>query len=489
MTNLRKTTMHKSITESLADFTIETRFEDLPTAVVHEAKRILLDAIGCAIGGIGLEKSRIGIEFAKLQGGNDRGATIFGSSVRASIFGAAFANGEAINALDFDAILPPGHVSPYVLPGLLAVSEVDHASGRDVILATAISHEMSNRFGKAMDNIRDIIDGKHRMPEVLGYTSTVFGGTAAIARLRRADAKVTAQALAIAAAISPVNSHRSWMEHTPVSTIKYTMAGPITQASLTAAHMAILGHRGDPGVLDDGEFGYRRFIGSVRWQPDRMLKDLGREWYFQRENSFKVYPHCRALHGLLDLLVGILDDNAIATSDIQAIRTWGEGHAERACWTNRDIIDPVDGQFSAAHGLAVGAQRLPNSKIWQAEEIVKAPHVLDLMSRISCEVHPDWARLVATDPAARPSRVEVDAGGKTYSAELIYPKGTPGAAGGVGMSDVELADKFRLNTVDVLPHDIVEAAIEGFLSLEESDDVSKLLKSLGAATASTANAA
>ncbi|MGR9235105.1 2-methylcitrate dehydratase PrpD [Rhizobium leguminosarum] len=481
--------MQKSIAEQLAVFAAETRFEDLPDAVVHESKRILLDAIGCAIGGINLDKSRIGTEFAEIQSGSDRSATIFGSPVRASIFGAAFANGEAINALDFDAILPPGHVSPYVLPGLLAVAETDRACGRDVILATAISHEMSNRFGKAMDNIRDIVDGKHRMPEVLGYTSTVFGGTAAITRLRGADAVVTAEALAIAAAISPVNSHRSWIEHTPVSTIKYTMAGPVTQASLTAAHMAILGHRGDPGVFDDGEFGYRRFIGSARWQPERMLKDLGRDWYFPRENSFKVYPHCRALHGLLDLLVGILDENGIETSDIQAIRTWGEGHVDRAVWTTRDIRDPVDGQFSAAHGLAVGAQRLAKTNIWQSSEIVKAPHVLDLMSRITNEVHPDWARLVATDPAARPSRVEVDAGGKTYSADLLYPRGTPGAAGGVGMSDSELSDKFRLNTQDVLAPNVVETALKDFLSLETLDDVSALLRSLGTATGKEANAA
>ncbi len=477
--------MSNSIAQQLAQISTSLRFEDLPKDVVHESKRILLDSIGCAIGGIALAKSRIAVDFARIHGAGDQSCTIYGSPIRSSSFGAAFANGEAINALDFDAILPPGHVSPYVLPGMLAEAETKGVTGRELIMATAIAHEMTNRFGKAMDNIRDIYDGKHRMPDVLGYASSVFGATAAISRLWGESAEVTSHALSIAAAITPVNSHRSWLEHTPVSTIKYTMAGPITQAALTAAHMANLGHRGDAAVFDDAEYGYRRFIGSVRWQPERMLKDIGQHWYFPKENAFKVYPHCRALHGLLDLLVGLLDENAIATSEIQAIRTWGEGHVERACWTTRDISDVVDGQFSAAHGLAVGAQRLPKSKVWQSADVVLAPHVLDLMAKITNQVHPDWARLVATDPAARPSRVEVDAHGKTFVAELLYPKGTPGAAGGSGMSDDELADKFRLNAEGVLARDGVERIIEGFYELNKLDNVSALLKSLCAKSVRT----
>lgn len=471
--------MSLSISQHLAQFTTGTRFDELPSRVIHESKRILLDTIGCAIGGIDLHKSSIAVRFAEAQSIGDRSATIFGSTVRGSIFGASFANGEAMNALDFDAVLPPGHVSPYVLPGLLAVAEVDRCSGRDVLLATAISHEMTNRFGKAMDYIRDIVDGKHRMPDVLGYTSSVFGATAAVMLLRGASAETTNHALSIAAAISPVNSHRSWLDHAPVSTIKYTMAGPITQAALTAAYMAILGHRGDPAVFDDADHGYRKFIGSSRWQPERLLKALGSEWNFDRENSFKVYPHCRALHGLLDLLVGILDENEIETGAIEAIRAWGEGHTEFACWTTSDISDPVDGQFSATHGLAVGAQRLPKTKVWHDPAVVQAPAVMELMSRITYGTHPDWARLVATDPAARPSRVEVDAHGKTFVAELIYPKGTPGAAGGSEMSDDELAEKFRLNAEGVLSRDVTERAIQSFFEMDKIDDISTFLKSLG----------
>ena len=167
-----------TVADSLAGFVAATRFDDLPADVVHESKRILVDSLGCAVAGIDDKKGRIAVEFAGMLGGVDETATIFGSARRSSVFGAAFANGELINALDFDAVLPPGHVSPYVLPGALAVAEAGGVAGAQLLLAVALSHELSNRVGKGMDYIRDTIDGRI-MPAILGYTSTVFGATAA----------------------------------------------------------------------------------------------------------------------------------------------------------------------------------------------------------------------------------------------------------------------------------------------------------------------
>src|SRR4051794_12724454 len=109
---LTEEAMTNPTAHALADFLASVGFDALPPEVVHESKRILLDSVGCAIGGVDDLKGRVGIEYAQLLSGNDRTATIFGSPHRASIIGAGFANGELINALDFDAVLPPGHVSP-----------------------------------------------------------------------------------------------------------------------------------------------------------------------------------------------------------------------------------------------------------------------------------------------------------------------------------------------------------------------------------------
>src|SRR5947208_1645410 len=197
-------------------------------------------------------------------------------------------------------------------------------------------------------------------------------------RLWSAGAEATANALGVAASITPVNSHRSWLEHVPVSTIKYTMAGPVVHAALTAAHMSRLGHTGDTQAFDDVEYGYPRYIGTTRWEPDSILDGLGEHWYFPRENSFKHYPHCRALHGLLDLLNQTLDEHSIKAAEIDAIRAWGEGHVERVSWLTTNIRGAVDAQFSIAHGLAVGAQQIAPSKAWQSPSVLFDDGVLDL---------------------------------------------------------------------------------------------------------------
>src|SRR3989304_5086215 len=113
----------KTIIQQLADFISEIRYEDLPDEVVHESKRILLDSIGCAFAGKTVDKGRIAIELSRQREGLDE-ATIISTGDRVSLFGASFANGELINALDYDVChLPPGHVSPYVISAPLALAE------------------------------------------------------------------------------------------------------------------------------------------------------------------------------------------------------------------------------------------------------------------------------------------------------------------------------------------------------------------------------
>src|SRR3954447_842424 len=164
--------MSTTLVEALAEFATDVRLDDIPEDVIEDCKRVLLDSVGCGIAGLGVQKGRAGVDVGRVIGGPGGEATIFGTPHRTSVFGAAFANGESINALDYDSVLPPGHVAPYVLPGALAVAEISGASGKELITAIAVSHEMSSRFGRAMDYIRDTKDGVVSWAPVLGYTST-----------------------------------------------------------------------------------------------------------------------------------------------------------------------------------------------------------------------------------------------------------------------------------------------------------------------------
>jgi 2-methylcitrate dehydratase PrpD len=468
-----------SLTERLAAFAANTSFDALPAQVVQECKRDVLDAIGCALAAKDQPKARMGIECGLRIGGSDGPASLIGTGQRSSIFGAAFANGEMINTLDADSVLPPGHVSPYVLPGAFAVAEALGRNGKDLIAAIAVSHEMSVRFGLTMDQTRDQLDGKAAMNAVLGYSATIFGATASAAKLKGMSAGTIANALGIAAASTPVNAHGAWLRHSPPSTIKYLMAGGLAQSALTAAEMAELGHRGDLQLLDDVEFGYPRFIGTRRWQADALVDGLGSDWIFPARQLFKPYPHCRVMHAPLDILIDLVHRHDIQVKEIERITAWGEAWAYvLPAFTFPEIDGVQDAQFSFTHGLAVAAHRVPPGPRWQAPNVVFDPSVMTLRDKVRLEVHPDAVGSMASNPSSRPSRVEIRARGQVFAGERQFPKGTPSPDAATYMTNDELAGKFRSFTDGLIAPATADRAIDALLNLERMPDFAAVMRSL-----------
>jgi 2-methylcitrate dehydratase PrpD len=468
--------MTRTLIEQLADFSVDVAFEQLPDTVVEECKRLVLDSLGCAIAAIDEPKGRAGIAYAREVGAGMARASVIGTGELVSAAAAAFANGELISALDYDAVLPPGHVTPYVLPGSLAVGEERGGSGRELLVTTAVAHEMSYRLGKAMDYLRDLKGGKISPPSIFGYSSTVFGATAAIARMRGQGRDVMENALGIAGAISPVNSHMTWVHHAPSTTIKYLNAGVLTQAAFQAALLAEFGHRGDRMMLDDREYGYARIIGTGRWETAGLTAGLGEDWRFPAEQSYKPYPHCRILHGLLDALIEIVESNDIRPAEITAIKAQVEAFTLRPIWLNATIAHVQDAQFSVAHGVALGAHRIPPGRAWQDPALVFGDSVLGLMRKVTFEAHPDYNTLLSGHAASRPARVEVFARGTSFAGERRYPKGSPSPEPGTRMTTEELIAKFRGNAEGLMTAADTDAVVDAVMGLERVADVGTIMR-------------
>ncbi|TAM66218.1 MAG: MmgE/PrpD family protein [Microbacteriaceae bacterium] len=468
-----------TIVEQLARFTRhDSEYSRLPSDVVAESKRVLIDSLGCALAAVDVKKGHQGIAHGLRLGAGNPQATIIGTGHKVSIFGAAWANAELINALDFDAVLAPGHVAPYVLPAALAVAEDRRASGRELLSAIAASHEMSFRFGTAMSLNRDVANGRVSTADVLGYSSTIFGATAAVTRLQQLDDAVTANAIAIAGSITTVNSHRAWLGHAPSATIKYLLSGWLAQSALTAASMAELGHRGDLQILDDPQYGYPKFIGTTRWEPGALTDGLGVDWRFPAEQSYKPYPQVRITHALVDAIIEIVEANDIRPEEIERIHAWGEGWVMLPTFLNRDIQDVHDAQFSMPHGLAVAAHRLVPGREWQDPDLVFSPSVSRLMDRVTIEPHPDFAVAISGHPAARPSRVEITARGETFVAERAFVKGSPSPDPSTYFTDEQLVEKFTHNAKGVITDQAAEAVVEMIGRLEQIDDVTIVIQLL-----------
>ena len=469
--------MSQTVVEILAQHAHDIHFDKLPPEVIQESKRIILDSIGCALAGRDFQKGEAGRKFAHALGGGGNESSILGEAGRVSAPAAAFANAELINVMDMDVVTFPGHVAPAVVAGVMATGEARCSPGKAIIEAIALGFDVGNRFGRATDNLRDTKDGKANPPAVFGYTSPIFGAAAAVMKLKRQPVEAMANAIGIAGCISPVNSMLSWMEHAPATTIKYTLMGSLAMQAMTAAYMAEYGHRGDLQILDDREFGYPRFIGTTKWEPEHITRDLGLEWKFVGETAYKPYPHCRVFHPLMDAMLEILETHDIQPQEIEGITIFAEGIAtERDVWLNTTIDDVHDAQFSMRHGIAVAAHRVPPGKDWLDPALIHSFSVMSLMAKVKAQKHPDFVKMLDDHGASRPGRVEVRARGQVLAGERRFPKGSPSPDPASFMTDAELIAKYRHNAQDCLSDSQIDEIAESVMQLEHVSDFSQVMR-------------
>ena len=470
----------EGITQQLVDFVEDLQFTHLPNEVVHEVKRILLDSFGCALAGLDTDKGRISIELAKRFDGKPE-STIIGSTGKFPITSAAFANGELINALDMDLVLIPGagHVSPFVIPASLAIAESNKASGKDLILATAIGHEISTRLGLSLRGIQRYIKedtgGHVALAEVYGYSFCVLGGTAASSKLVKLSHNEMIHALGIVGVICPVPGMMKWTSTPPASMAKYALSGWLGQAEITATLLAKMGYTGDTSILD-GENGFWRFYGSDRWKPKYLLEKLGKEWRLLGAN-YKPYPCCRIMHNPLDSFIKIIDENRLWPQDIERVTVLLNLLSEEPLWHNRQINTHIDAQFSVPYVFSVAAHRVKSGADWQAPETMTRADIVNFMDKITFGTHPGFANKMLEDAINMLSSVEVVATGKTYFEEKAWAKGDPHPEL-ARMTDDELIQKFKDNAYHILSQDKINNVIKWVFDLEKLADVSDLCECL-----------
>ncbi|MDM7998626.1 MAG: MmgE/PrpD family protein, partial [Dehalococcoidia bacterium] len=453
----------ETVVERLASFAVEARFEDLPSDVVEESKRVLLDSVGCAAAGLGTRKGQIGIRFAR-EFDEPSKSTIIGCGQRASLFGAAFANGELMNALDYEAVLSPGHVQPsFFVPAHLAIAESQRSSGRELILATALALEISTRIGAALPHYRDVIGEKVGTSAVYGFDCAVFGGTVGAAKILQLGRTAMANALGIAAWVAPLPTGGKLVRTYGMPTVKYALAGWLCQSVLTAALLAQMGHSGDTSVFE-GEYGFWRFYGSDRWDPRRLLDKLGSDWRM-RSIRYKCYPCCGGLQTALDCFTSVVAENSLVADEIESIEAYLEGFCDEPMFRNDTMRTEADAQFNIGYLFAVAVSRIPVGPAWYEPSLMKNPEVLAFMKKVKFSVHPDYTAAIQEDPTSTLSKVVVKARGRVYSDERRHHKGSP-ALENTRLSNADLIAKFRANTCGVLTGDRADASIKGLLNLE-----------------------
>jgi 2-methylcitrate dehydratase PrpD len=464
-------------TERLVDFAYQTPFRDLPPDVIDIGRKLTIDTIGCALGGHGVTKGTVAVSMAA-DFGSGSDVTVVGGP-RTSLMSAAFANGELMNAIDMDAVLIPGHISPYVVAAVLAAAEKAKASGSELIRAMVFAHEIAARVGGAFAGLRSKVTEEGITKAVLtpatGYGTTIVGGATGAGLLLQLDRTQLLNCFGIAGYMAPVPALGKYLRLAYSPTAKYTSAGWVALGSVLAARLAQAGYTGDREVLD-GEYGFWRMCASPHCDWNFMLDGLGSLWQI-RNNEFKPYPSFRMGHPGIEAFLKLLQDEEINPESIERIEVFVDPVAASPIYLNRQITSHSDAYISWSHVMGV-APYYPPGPAWQSKDAIADPRVKALSDKV--HVQGKWDVTSAADGASttlvmHPVEVMVHAGGKTHQASLMpYPKGHPKRP----LTNAEFESKFLHNARWRAPEARAAEILSILNNLAELKDLSSLFDAL-----------
>jgi 2-methylcitrate dehydratase len=139
-------------TERIVDFALGYPDASLTGAARTSTVNHLVDTVAVAIAGTTAEPARIAARLA-VASRADPGCTVVGHGGGVTPDLAAFANSVMIRTYDWNDGMQAkagGHPSD-MIPALLAVGELTHASGADLVVATALAYELLGGLGAATD--------------------------------------------------------------------------------------------------------------------------------------------------------------------------------------------------------------------------------------------------------------------------------------------------------------------------------------------------
>jgi len=439
------------MTERVASFIVDSRYEALPEEVVTAARRAILDTLGVTLAGAAEAGSRILLDSIEALGEAGT-ASVFGTGLRSSVPQAALANGTLGHALDFDDVNVSmrGHPSIPVLPAVLALAEQAGSPGREALTAFITGFEVECKLGRAVGP-SSYAQGWHAT-SVLGS----IGAAAAAARLLRLDADQTRHALGIASSMASGTRQNFGTMTKPLH------AGIAARAGVEAARLASRGFTADPDILQ-APLGFGPlFSPDGDWRPER-LGDLGEPWDIITPGiSVKKYPCFYMTHRAVDAALAATGGRLCSPAEVESIQIRAPAGSVSALIHHRPTTG-LEAKFSMEYcvaaalldgGLSLGSFDAEAVQRSTAQELLRRVEVVELAGT-EMWVAPQTQLTVRLRD------------GSSLEAEVTREHGDPTDP----LSWEELVEKYRDCASRVLPGDQVVRSLELIENLNEIDIV------------------
>ncbi|WP_337659777.1 MmgE/PrpD family protein [Anderseniella sp. Alg231-50] len=300
-------TAHNHAIQTLADAVLSMEIENVPDDAVNNAKRCLIDVCGVTLAGAKTDSAKTLYETA-VETYKPGCCNILGTSHVLNAPGAAFANGAAAHALDFDDNCYAGivHGSAVVFPSVLAIAQQRGATGAELLLGFVTGLEVEFAVAKALSN--SIYDRGWWTTSVLG----TIGSAAGAAKIARLDNETTRNALALA--VVGAGATRAVRG----TTAKHYYCGRAAESGVLAVMAAERGATGPINAFED-QSGIARVLNGAEFDP-KAIEALGVEFGISQPGvDIKKYPVCYASHAAADATKEIMNSNGLTANDVAAV--------------------------------------------------------------------------------------------------------------------------------------------------------------------------
>jgi 2-methylcitrate dehydratase PrpD len=462
------------ITEELADFAVETKFENLPTSIVEETKKVLMEHIGVGLAALSTDKGKLAAALGRRLGGPPE-SSILGLGDKVSSSTAVLTNGELMITLDYCDNMSFGHDGLFIIPPAMAIAESKGASGKDLILATAIGLEISSRLARAArwhtitsEEVRKAITN----PPKDKNAHSAFGAAAAASKLLKLDRERMLQALGIAGRHIVISLSSGRPETSFKSMTKYVVPGWQNTGAVISALLAEMGYIGDTTILDDPK--------RLGWDPEHIIADLGKSWIFNLQLHYKPYPCCGSFHCNLDCFYNIIEQNSLMPEEIEQVKIFGRWFKLTPPGPKKVIEGIYAAQFNQPYNFSLLAHRVRRGVEWVDPDTMKNPAILAFMDKVTFFADPDFAQKAQRDriedPRTRTARVEVTARGKVFTHEIKLRRGDTFTD--LNWTQEDAVGKFQHNAERILTRRKIEQATKVLLNLESINQVSQLINEI-----------
>lgn len=455
-----------TIVEQIGDYARELTFRDLDPGTVDYAKRLLLDGLACAFGGLEGEAVRIVRDCVNDLGGAAQ-ATLFGQGKKTSVVLAALANGVSLRYLDYNDIYfgPAWTAHPSdMTAALLATAEWCGRSGQEFLAAMVLAYEMQMRFS-------DLPVVRNLWHEGWDHsTSCAYASAAGIAKLLGLDGPRIAHAMALSGA------RANTLSEIRAGDIPMDKALSAPAAAANSVLYGLLAQRGFTGcrTLLEGRHGFRHAVAKGA-EVEPLVPAKGR--YLINKVGMKPYPVEGMSIAVVQAALEIKKEHEVRAEEVESIRILTHQEAiTKPSWTPEKLKpttkETADHSYHYCVAVALVAGEVTPAQF--SEEWLRNKTVARLIGVTRIEATPKLTEIYRQ--GHRPAAVEVKTPRGVFLREVPYPLGDPKNP----MSWDDVARKFIAQAEPVLGNRATREVIEQTRSLEKVANMRSLVEQFGA---------